>query len=102
MCHCRLSARLTGLPTRPDVDLVITDVVMPDLNGVELIDKLSTMGIRAKVLYVSGFADGILAQRSGLGDRVEFMSKPVGVKDLEDKVRDLLSDDGFERAGTGQ
>jgi signal transduction histidine kinase/CheY-like chemotaxis protein len=90
------------LGARPDVDLVITDVVMPDLNGVELIDKLSQMAIRAKVLYVSGFADGILAQRSGLGDRVEFMSKPVGVKDLEDKVRDLLSDDRFERAGAGQ
>lgn len=105
---CDLSVASTALEAiqilgaRPDVDLVITDVVMPDLNGVELIDKLSTMGIRAKVLYVSGFADGVLAQRSGLGDRVEFMSKPVGVRELEEKMRELLSDDGFERAGTGQ
>jgi signal transduction histidine kinase len=83
---------------RPELDLVITDVVMPDLNGVQLIERLSELGVKAKVLYVSGFADGLLNNRAGLGDRVEFLAKPVGVRQLEDKVRELLQEGRADRS----
>jgi two-component system cell cycle sensor histidine kinase/response regulator CckA len=83
---------------RPELDLVITDVVMPDLNGVQLIERLSELGVKAKVLYVSGFADGLLNNRAGLGDRVEFLAKPVGVRQLEDKVRELLQEGPVSRS----
>ncbi len=83
----------------PSVDVIITDVIMPDMNGVEMIEKLSTMGVRAKVLYISGYADGVLTSRTGLGDRVEFMQKPLMNGDLASKVFDLLGADQESRPG---
>jgi two-component system cell cycle sensor histidine kinase/response regulator CckA len=80
------------LKATPHVDLVVTDVIMPEMNGVELIEKLAEMGVRAKVLYISGFPDGVLTRRIGLGDRVDFLAKPLSALQLEDKVRDLLSE----------
>lgn len=79
------------LRQHPRVDLVITDVIMPDMNGVEMIEALYQMGIRAKVLYVSGYAGGVLTRRVGLGDDIEFMQKPVRDDDLAGKVESLLA-----------
>jgi signal transduction histidine kinase/ActR/RegA family two-component response regulator len=81
------------LSESPEVDLVIADVIMPGMNGVELIERLAAMGVKAKVLYVSGFADGLLTSRIGLGDSVDFMLKPTGADRLEEKVRELLRKD---------
>jgi YesN/AraC family two-component response regulator len=70
--------------------LIITDVIMPGMNGLEMIEHLDKLGIRCKVLYVSGYADGILSRRAGLGDRVEFMQKPIYAEALASKVEELL------------
>ncbi len=83
----------------PAVDLVITDVIMPEMNGVEMVEKLSAMGIRAKVLYISGYADGVLTKRADLGDRVEFMQKPLTNDELAAKIRDLLGQEEQSRPG---
>ncbi|HEX2731865.1 MAG TPA: response regulator [Polyangiaceae bacterium] len=74
----------------PHIDLIITDVIMPGMNGLEMIEHLDKLGIRCKVLYVSGYADGILSRRAGLGDRVEFMQKPIYAEALASKVEELL------------
>lgn len=78
------------LSKRPEVDLIITDVIMPEMNGVEMIDTLATLGVRAKVLYVSGYADGVLTRRSGLGLDVEFMQKPIQNHELAEKISQML------------
>jgi CheY-like chemotaxis protein/two-component sensor histidine kinase len=85
------------LQQQPDVDLIITDVIMPGMNGLEMIERLQKLGIRSKVLYVSGYADGVLSRRAGLGDRIEFMQKPIQSEALAAKVQDLLQSKSLDR-----
>src|SRR5690606_23764770 len=63
----------------PRVDLVITDVVMPKMNGPEMIDALRQLGVEPKVLYVSGHADGVMPRHVG---EHAFLQKPVPADQL--------------------
>jgi signal transduction histidine kinase/CheY-like chemotaxis protein len=75
----------------PRVDLIITDVVMPGMNGLEMVEKLASFGTKTKVLYVSGYTDGVLDRGIGLDDRVDFMQKPMLQQDLLAKVSEMLT-----------
>ncbi len=72
----------------PRVDLVITDVVMPKMNGPEMIDALRQLGVEPKVLYVSGHADGVMPRHVG---EHAFLQKPVPADQLAAKVEQLLA-----------
>ena len=67
------------------------------MNGLEMIERLQKLGIRSKVLYVSGYADGVLSRRTGLGDRVDFMQKPIQTDALAAKVQELLQGEALGR-----
>ncbi|HEX4611411.1 MAG TPA: ATP-binding protein [Urbifossiella sp.] len=72
------------------VDLLVTDVVMPGMNGRELADRLVAARPGLKVLFVSGYTDDAMV-RNGVGrDAVHFLQKPFGVAALAQKVRDIL------------
>ncbi|MEZ4389159.1 MAG: response regulator [Candidatus Krumholzibacteriia bacterium] len=71
-------------------DLVITDVVMPDLNGPELRDRLRERGLTMPVLFMSGYAGDALVRR-GLADiRADFINKPIDPGALLQKLRRML------------
>jgi PAS domain S-box-containing protein len=71
------------------IDLVLTDVVMPNLSGKELADWLSKHWPKVKVLFMSGYADGILHQeiRQSVS---RFIQKPFSSEQLAVSVRDML------------
>jgi CheY-like chemotaxis protein len=71
-------------------DLMITDVVMPDMNGVALAERVATSQSRTKVLFVSGYRDGELSRLGmpDLGSRL--LQKPFTTLDLATKVRETL------------
>jgi CheY-like chemotaxis protein len=72
--------------------LVITDVVMPHLDGPQLVEKLRERYPRLKVLYVSGYAgDALVHHGLGCGESA-FMQKPFSPLALGHKVRELLDD----------
>jgi PAS domain S-box-containing protein len=72
------------------VHLVLTDVVMPGISGLELAARLATSHPGLKVLYTSGYTDDVIL-RHGLLDRTaHFIGKPYSMKDLTSKVRDVL------------
>lgn len=74
------------------IDLLLTDVVMPELNGRELAEQLVQSRPNLKVLFTSGYpADSIV--RNGIADAdVEFIQKPYLAEELAQKVRSLLSE----------
>ncbi|WP_236015252.1 hybrid sensor histidine kinase/response regulator [Geomonas anaerohicana] len=76
------------------IDLVITDVVMPDMNGRELVRRLLPICPQVKCLYMSGYTANVIAHHGVLDQGVNFISKPFTSNDLAAKVRAVLDAKG--------
>ncbi len=72
------------------VDLLITDVVMPKMNGKDLYEKLKSVKPDLKVLYMSGYTANAIVHHGVLDEGVQFISKPFKISELSNKVRDAL------------
>jgi two-component system, cell cycle sensor histidine kinase and response regulator CckA len=79
-------------PLATAIDLVITDVIMPKMNGAELVTRLQEMHPEVKVLYVSGYTEEATIHRGVLLHGVDFLQKPFTPEALARKVRDVLDD----------
>jgi PAS domain S-box-containing protein len=73
-----------------DVDLIVSDVIMPVMSGPELVKRLATRLTRARVLYVSGYTDEALGQRGVLEPGVELLRKPFVPSELLRRVRNVI------------
>lgn len=73
------------------IDLLVTDVVMPHMNGPELAEKLSRDRPSLPVLYVSGYADPTLIKHGFHRTAAMFLQKPYTLKILAAKVREALT-----------
>ncbi len=73
-----------------DIHLLITDVVMPGMNGRELAEKLTAIRPNLKCLYMSGYTDNVIAHRGILDEGVNFIRKPFGIDDFAARVRQVL------------
>lgn len=73
-----------------EVDLLITDVVMPEMNGRELADRLSEIRRDIRVLYISGYTRDFIDHHQLEDGAMDFMQKPFSPHDLARKVRELL------------
>jgi YesN/AraC family two-component response regulator len=76
-------------------DLLITDVVMPEIGGQELAERLSRMYPQLKVLFISGYTDNASMRRHLQTQEVHFLQKPFTSASLAKKVRTLF--DGKKR-----
>ena len=83
----RLAEEYTG-----EINLLITDVVMPEINGRELSKQLQTLNPDLKTLFMSGYTANVIAHRGVLEDGVCFMSKPFSKNDMAVKVREVLDE----------
>jgi two-component system cell cycle sensor histidine kinase/response regulator CckA len=72
------------------IDLVITDVVMPEIGGRELVENLKERCGDMKVLYVSGYTDDAAIYSGELPPGTAFLQKPFTLGSLLDKVKDVL------------
>ncbi len=72
------------------IDLLITDVVMPEMNGRELAETLHAHYPDLKVLFMSGYTANVIAHRGVLEEGVNFIQKPISNRDLAVKVREAL------------
>ena len=76
--------------TREPVQLLLTDVVMPGINGPDFARRLKFIYPDLKVLYMSGYADNVIFQQGILEQAVAFLQKPFTVEKLAGKVREVL------------
>ena len=72
------------------IHLLVTDVVLPRMNGRELAARLAIHRPAIKVLYVSGTSDGAIARHRMLEPGIEFLEKPFSLERLLRKVRQVL------------
>lgn len=73
-----------------EIDLLVTDVVMPGMNGRELSQKLRGQYPDIKTLYMSGYTADVIVDRGVLEEEVQFIQKPFSVLDLGRKVKETL------------
>lgn len=74
-----------------DIHLLLTDVVMPDMNGPELYAKLAAGHPGLKVLFMSGYTDNVMAQHGVLEEGTNFIQKPFAIKELIQRINAIVS-----------
>ncbi len=84
------AARLLEMPNFRGVDLLVTDLMMPGMDGRELATAVRKRYPAARVLYVTGFADTLFAGVNELDDGESFIEKPFGAEGLLEAVRLLM------------
>jgi PAS domain S-box-containing protein len=72
------------------IDLLITDVIMPVMNGRELAKRLESNRPDLKLLYMSGYTADIIAHHGVLEDGIHFIQKPFSMRELAAKVRQVI------------
>jgi CheY-like chemotaxis protein len=79
-----------ALEYRGRIDLLMTDVVMPEMNGRELAGNLLSQLPGLKHLFMSGYTANVIAHHGVLDEGVHFIQKPFSMKDLGGKLREAL------------
>ncbi len=72
------------------ISLLLTDVVMPDMNGRELSERLQKLCPKLQTLFMSGYTANVIAHQGVLDKGIQFMQKPFSVKELSTKVSMIL------------
>ena len=70
--------------------MLITDVVMPGMNGRDLASRMRQLHPELKVLYMSGYTANVIEQHGLLHAEINFIQKPFSNKNLTRKVREIL------------
>jgi PAS domain S-box-containing protein len=72
------------------IDLLITDVIMPEMTGKQLVDELRPLCPGVKILYMSGYSGDVLARRGILDAHISYLAKPFSPGSLSANVREVL------------
>jgi two-component system, cell cycle sensor histidine kinase and response regulator CckA len=73
------------------IDLIVSDVIMPEMDGPTMLTELRKRGLTAKVIFVSGYADDAFAKNLPEGQDFVFLPKPFSLKQLIETVKGLMN-----------
>jgi two-component system cell cycle sensor histidine kinase/response regulator CckA len=76
------------------IDLLVTDVVMPRLDGPSLVRQVREKRPELKVIFISGYTEDAFRKRLGEDGGIEFLPKPFSLKQLAAKVKEVLGEEG--------
>jgi CheY-like chemotaxis protein len=72
------------------IDLILTDVIMPQGNGREVYEKISSIKPGIPVIYMSGYPADLLTKQGGMVDSYNYLSKPISPSTLLKKIREVI------------
>ena len=72
------------------IDLLVTDVIMPEMNGRELVKHLTSLCPGLKHLFMSGYTGNVIARHGVLDEGENFIQKPFSMQSLAAKIREVL------------
>lgn len=72
------------------IDLLVTDVVMPEMDGPELVERAQKIMPNLKVIFMSGYAESTFRHRLSKETHIQFLPKPFNLKDLAMKVKEII------------
>jgi two-component system cell cycle sensor histidine kinase/response regulator CckA len=73
-----------------EVEVIVTDVIMPGMNGPTMIDKITPQYPNVKVIFISGYAEDIFVNNYGTERSFNFLAKPFTLKQLASKIKEVL------------
>ena len=75
------------------VDLLVTDVIMPSMDGPSLARRLREARPSLKVIFISGYTEDRFSRHLDLGPGIHFLPKPFSLKQLATKVKEVMQED---------
>ncbi len=72
------------------IQMMVTDVILPEMNGRELAEKITSLYPEIKVIYISGYTDDVIVHHGMLDPDINFLEKPFTVSKLLSKIREVL------------
>jgi len=79
------------------IHLLLTDDIMPGMNGRELAQRISEIRPNTKVLYMSGYTENVIGRNGTLDAGIRLLQKPFTLRDLNARVREVLASSPFPR-----
>ncbi len=89
-CRAAIEAERLALEHIGAIHLLMTDVIMPEMNGRELAERLTSRYPNLRCLFTSGYTADVIGHHGVLNEGVHFIQKPFSRKDLAAKVREVL------------
>lgn len=74
-----------------EIELLITDVIMPEMNGRDLANQIEEAYPNLKILFMSGYTDNVIAHHGILEDGIQFIQKPFAKEELAEKITEILT-----------
>ena len=73
-----------------EVEVIVTDVIMPGMNGPTMIDKIIPHYPNVKVIFISGYAEDVFVNNYGTERSFNFLAKPFTLKQLASKIKEVV------------
>jgi two-component system sensor histidine kinase EvgS len=80
----------TVMESKKRIDLLLTDVVLPEMSGKEVAEKILAIDLDIKILFTSGYPEKHISVFGELGRKINFINKPFTRKNLLEKIKEVF------------